>query len=670
MKKSLAALAALAAILAVSVASAGSANGRSALAVSVPPWASASAGKGAAASTDSVGFRVYLSLRDGAGAEALARAVSDPRSSSYGRFLSPGQFQSRFAPSQQDVNAVRDWLKSQGFDVEYVPSNNHYVSAEGTVAQVESAFSTQLDLYSVQGLTLRAPSSELSVPASLGNVVAGVLGIDDSARLVQTFGEKPNAPPSPGFRNAPPCSSYWNEKNTATTPVSDPARGIASQLLPSYADPSHADSPRPFAPCGYFGAQLQQAYGVKPYIDQGQDGKGVTVAIVDAYASPTIESDANTYFSNHRQVPSFAPGQFSQVTAPGTYRRPENNGQDPQLWYGEETLDVEAVHTMAPGAKVVYVGAPNDYRDLDAALNHVVSKRLADIVTNSYGYSTEALPFGYIKPVEDTLVQAALEGIGVYFSSGDDGDETLGGPAASATADWPASSPWVTAVGGTTLADGTAADPTAYQFETGWGTTRNRLNCDGFLEASANGWCASETYLYGSGGGTSRLFAEPPYQVGVVPSALATRWSTTPARVVPDVSAVGDPNTGMLVGQTQTFSDGTVGYDEFRLGGTSLSSPLMAGIMAVAQQVRGSQIGFANPLIYSLPGSSFHDVQHQDGAVVRADYVNSEDGSDGLLFSARTFDQTFTLHTTAGYDDVTGIGSPNDDGSFVSNLAK
>src|SRR5436190_4183901 len=663
MKKSLAALAALAAILAVSVASAGSANGRSALAGSVPPWASASAGKGAATSTDSVGFRVYLSLRDGAGAEALARAVSDPRSSSYGRFLSPGQFQSRFAPSQQDVNAVRDWLKSQGFDVEYVPSNNHYVSAEGTVAQVETAFSTQLDLYSVQGLTLRAPSSELSVPASLGNVVAGVLGIDDSARLVQTFGEKPNAPPSPGFRNAPPCSSYWNEKNTATTPVSDPARGIASQLLPSYADPSHADSPRPFAPCGYFGAQLQQAYGVKPYIDQGQDGKGVTVAIVDAYASPTIESDANTYFSNHRQVPSFAPGQFSQVTAPGTYRRPENNGQDPQLWYGEETLDVEAVHTMAPGAKVVYVGAPNDYRDLDAAMNHVVSQRLADIVTNSYGFSSEFLPPGFINPVNDTFLQGVLEGIGIYFSSGDSGDETFGGPANTATADWPASSPYVTAVGGTSLAYGKSS----YLFETGWGTNRNRLNCTGFL-AATNSWCSREVYLYGSGGGTSRLFAQPSYQAGVVPTSLATRWNkNAPARVVPDISAVGDPNTGMLIGQTQQFSDGTY-YDQYRIGGTSLSSPLMAGVMAVAQQARGTRIGFANPLIYSL-GSGIRDIvaPADSVAVVRADYVNGENATDGILYSVRRMEVTFTLHTVAGYDDVTGLGTPN--GTFIAAIA-
>jgi hypothetical protein len=136
---------------------------------------------------------------------------------------------------------------------------------------------------------------------------------------------------------------------------------------------------------------------VQSAIANGHDGSGVPVAIIDAYASPTIESDANTYFSRHG-LPTFKGGQFSQVVAPGTYRRPENPRQDPQGWYGEETLDVEAVHTMAPGAKVVFVGAPNNYQDLDAAMNHVVSQHLADLVTNSYGFTTEALPPGFIKP--------------------------------------------------------------------------------------------------------------------------------------------------------------------------------------------------------------------------------------------------------------------------------
>src|SRR6266571_8004390 len=99
--------------------------------------------------------------------------------------------------------------------------------------------------------------------------------------------------------------------------------------------------------------------------------------------------------------------------------------QDPQGWYGEETLDVEAIHGMAPAAKIVFVGAPNNFQDLDAALNHVVDRHLAQIVTNSYSFPTELLPAGYITPEEDIILQGVAEGIGIYFSSGDNSDESL-----------------------------------------------------------------------------------------------------------------------------------------------------------------------------------------------------------------------------------------------------
>lgn len=642
------------AIVAMLATPAAAANVRSTLKGSVPPWATAANRQTAADPSEWVNFRVYLGLRDQATAESLALAVSDPRSSSYGQFLTPSQFNDRFAPSSSDVSAVSSWLQSQGLSVDFVPSNNHYVAAEGTVAQVQTAFGAQLARYAVNGKSLRAPSSDLMVPGSLAGTISGVVGVDQSSALITPF--IADAPPPGGFRNAGPCSTYWNELNTATTQVQ-------GQYLPNYNGTS-----LPFAPCGYAGAQLQSAYGVASAIASGNDGHGVTVAVIDAYASQTIVTDTTTYFANHG-LPAWQSGQFTQIVAPGTYLHPESLAQDPQGWSGEETLDVEAVHTMAPGANVVYVGAPNNYQDLDAALNHVVARHTADIVTNSYGFSSEFLPRGYIKPYNDTFIQGALEGIGIYFSSGDGGDETFGSQTATPTPDWPASSPWVTAVGGTSLAVGQS---NANLFEVGWGTKRNRLNHNGVLNTSGpNAWdpAPKEVYLYGAGGGTSRLFAQPTYQQGIVPSSLATKWSTTPARVVPDIAAVGDPNTGMLIGQTQTFSDTGVAYGEYRIGGTSLSSPLMAGIMAVAQQVRGSNIGFANPTIYRLPASAFNDIVDPASpvAVVRADYKNGENATSGILYSVRTTNVTFTLHTIAGYDDVTGRGTPN--GAFIGAIA-
>jgi subtilase family serine protease len=311
---------------------------------------------------------------------------------------------------------------------------------------------------------------------------------------------------------------------------------------------------------------------------------------------------------------------------------------------------------MAPAANVVFVGAPNNFQDLDAALNDVVDRQLAQIVTNSYGFPTEALPFGFIKPYEDTILQGAVEGIGIYFSSGDNSDESL--VIGTRTADWPASSPFVTAVGGTSLAVGAANN---YLFETGWGTTTSSWQ-PGWSPTPPGSW------IYGSGGGVSRLFAEPSYQVGVVPHGVFAAQGRT-GRAVPDIAAFGDPNTGYIIGETQTFPDGSVKYDEYRIGGTSLSSPIMAGIMAIADQKAGHVHGFANPLFYAN-AVAFNDIVDPAStvAVVRTNFNNGVDASLGVSYRLRTMNQNLSLQTTPGYDDVTGMGTPNS--SFLTLIGQ
>ena len=132
-------------------------------------------------------------------------------------------------------------------------------------------------------------------------------------------------------------------------------------------------------------------------------------------------------------------------------------------------------------------------------------------------------------------------------------------------------------------------------------------------------------------------------------------------RAVPDVSVLGDTNTGFLLGQTQTFPDGTAKYSEFRVGGTSLSSPLFAGIIAVADQVAGHPHGFANPAFYAnAKTGAFRDVvpSADPVAVIRRDYTNGVDDADGTIISIRSMDFPLNINTAVGYDDVTGIGSP------------
>ena len=159
-------LAAAALVLSVTPALAAP-SGRATLTGSAPPWATSSNFKSATASTDNVGFRLYLGWNNQSALQSFVNSVSTPGSANYGQFLTPAQFHNLYSPSQSAVNDVKNWLTSQGFSIDYIPANNHYVQAEGTVAQAAAAFGVTFNEYSVAGQTLRAPSSDLSVPASL-----------------------------------------------------------------------------------------------------------------------------------------------------------------------------------------------------------------------------------------------------------------------------------------------------------------------------------------------------------------------------------------------------------------------------------------------------------------------------------------------------------------------
>jgi hypothetical protein len=131
---------------------------------------------------------------------------------------------------------------------------------------------------------------------------------------------------------------------------------------------------------------------------------------------------------------------------------------------------------------------------------------------------------------------------------------------------------------------------------------------------------------------------------------------------VPDIAMVGDPNTGFQVGQTQVFPEGTH-WDQYRIGGTSLSSPLLAGVIAVADQNAHHKLGFVNPFYYKLLSTSaLDDIKAPVKPVtqVRTDFVNTFDPSGGLQFRLETIDtQASTIHSRKGYDTETGTGTPN-----------
>ena len=617
-----------------------------------PSWTAKTVSTGAVAATAKLQLSAVLQLRNAGTAAALARAVSDPKSKSYGHYWTPAAWRAVFSPTSAQITSVTSWLTKQGFTVGTVPANGRYVSFTGTAQQVEAAFGTNLADFDKAGASVIANTQPATVPQSLAGVVAGITGLDTSARSAtdHTTGDvaapavtaaavtpSPTAipadqlpPPEPVFRNSGPCSRYYG-----------------SHPAPQFVDP--LKDKLAYVPCGYKPAQLRGAYQLDQTQAVGADGRGVVVAVVDAYASPNILSDAQHYSAVNDPQHPFRSYQLNQ-NLPLTFTHADECGASG--WYGEETLDVEAVHAMAPGAGILYVGGASCYdSDLSAAVNTVVDNGLANVITNSYGDAGEqGIPAAELIENEQTNLQAAAEGISILFSSGDSGDEIAN--TGTRQADYQASDPLVTAVGGTTLAVGATNN---WQREIGWGT--------GVAPLVGNTFPLPAVYQAGGGGGESHLFDQPFYQQGVVPNKISEYDTKTPMRTTPDVAMDADAQTGMLVGESQTFPDGSVQYSEYRIGGTSLASPLMAGLTAVYDQYLHFSLGFLNPVLYYLNGSvAFHDIK--DGTaitvgVVRVNYNNSFDASEGQSTSLRTFNQTGTIYTRKGYDDVTGVGTPN-----------
>ncbi|MEO9240694.1 MAG: S53 family peptidase, partial [Jatrophihabitantaceae bacterium] len=549
---------------------------RATVASATPSWASPARVAGTPTSAQRIPIRIGLQLRGGAAAQNLANQVSNPASSSYGRYLTPTAFKAQFAPSAASVKRVEQFLSAAGIKVTGIASGNLWINASGTVAQLNKAFGTTLRTYSVNGKSLRAPSGKVSVPSSIAADVTTVSGLADklAVRAPQTrkvIGSKPAARAAtakPAATPPPPssCSDYWGQ-HTQKLP-----KAYGKTTFNTYI-------------CGYAPSQLRAAYGTSSLVKHGTDGQGVNVAIIDAYASPTMFEDANQYAANFGE-PALSASQYSETNFTPFDLQNECGGEF--NWNGEETLDVEALHGMAPGANIHYVGAKNCDTGIDDALNYVVQNHVADIVSNSYGNQGETLPADEVALEHAIFVQAAAEGIGMYFSSGDSGDEVVNG--LTPQPDYSASDPNVTAVGGTSLLLDKRNQRVA---EVGWETSLDFVDYSGTKAAYSD--ALPGDFIFGAGGGTSTLFSQPYYQQGTVPNALAKAGGSTAMRVVPDIAAVGDPYTGFYIGES---FDGP--FNISAIGGTSLACPLIAGIQAVASQGRRFPIGFANPLLYGM----------------------------------------------------------------------
>jgi subtilase family serine protease len=603
-------------------------------------------------------LRVYLTGQHPAGLAAAALAVATPHTAGYARYLTPAEFMRRFGPTRAQTAKVVGWLKAQKMAI--TATTAHYIAVRATVAEADGAFDTQVSQY-VTTTTTTGPkggtsttsivgtAGGFSVPASLGADVASVTGIDQTEPPA-TDSAAESAALSPAAKQAKAtdeyqCSQYWGQ-HTEKIPAAYGKTSAPTQL------------------CGYTPAQLREAYGIT---GSRYTGKGTTIAVVLNEAWPTMLADANRFFAANG-IAGFAPGQYTEsfdsgwASSCGVQQEQEGgNPGDP-----EEAIDVETAHIAAPDAKVVLVGGDCanqqdssqvigavQLQDFLDATTRVVDRHLADVVTSSWGFNTSAADVAAWNLVFE---QGALEGIGFDYSSGDGGSQADPAAGEPAPVQFPASDPWVTAVGGTSLAIGRNGTAVA---DYPWGDNVTQV------DAAGTGYTVAlpGDFVGGSGGGIS-VFAEPGYQKSVVPAALATDGGTSPAyRVAPDISA--DAGTSWLIGYTGALGQQDVYSQDNEGGGTSGASPLIAGLEADAMQAAGHPLGFANPALYLLAKTpAIHDVaavNPSDPPMVIGGSIETGSGDDYLTTMG---EDPSPLQASAGYDDVTGLGTPGP--SFIT----
>jgi subtilase family serine protease len=653
-------------------ADASTASSLTTLAGSQPSFATPSADRGQVQVSTQQATRIYLAGQNPQGLAAYAQAVSSVGGSSYGKYLSPSQAQARFGPSATAVAAVKTWIASVGLKV--TAQTPQYIEVSGTVGTTQQAFGTSIHKYATSAGVIDGTTGDIQIPTSLAGAVLGVSGIsgqvnydkptlakqssvESSATAKSAAKSSAAAKPATGDPVDPECSTYYGQNNSADTGL--PAGYNGATAIP-------------YSECNWVPSQLRQAYGVTA---SGLTGKGVTVAIIDAYASSTMPADANQYSENHGDA-AFAPGQFTQVVTPADWNSQAVCG-GAAGWAPEESLDIEMVHGLAPKANVEYVGANscND-DDLLAAISTVVNTHSASIISNSWGEimhgtagtgpDSDTITPQEIQAYTQVFQQAAVEGIGVQFSAGDCGDSSPASAANGANCDpttteaqanWPDSSPWATSVGGTALYTSSASGKYGFESTMGDLLSLPTANASGGL----TGWSPLPgAFYFGGGGGTSQDFNEPWYQYGVVPSSLSHTLLTgahtkTAQRVTPDVAMQGDLVNATAVG----ISDGAP-YSEAGYGGTSVSSPEWAGMMADADQALGHPAGFENPLIYFASDFGvFNDVTANPSA--------AHGGTNGSLQEVLDFGQgnvslwglghDSSLTASRGYDNATGVGS-------------
>jgi subtilase family serine protease len=528
---------------------------------------------------------VALAPSDPAELEAFATAVSTPGSPSFHQYLDVPQFVQRFSPTPAQIGAVQTALRGAGLEVGEPTANHLTLPVSGSAAEVESAFRLSLSQVQLAGgrsahLNQQAPS----LPSAVAPYVQGVIGLDNLASYEPQRGSDEFAPAEAATGSATP----------------------APQVVTGGPQPcAEAQAIKRFG--GHTADEIASTYQLSSLYGAGNLGAGQTIALVEY--EPYQPSDIATYQACYGTNVPVTPVNVDG--GPGPYL-----GHD-----GEAALDIEQVIGLAPAASVLVYQAPNRFGAGVDVLSAMTSENRAKVISVSWGLCEQFSSRSAVEAENTLLQEAAAQGQSFFASSGDSGSEgcTRANPKeTSLSAENPASQPFATGVGGTSL------QPTGPAPETLWN----------------NGYEAA------TGGGVSR-WTMPTYQSGaaaplqVIGPYSALCSGSTYCREVPDVAANADEDTGYIVYAENHW---------VQVGGTSAAAPLWAALTALVNATpacRGRTIGFANPALYAIAGSAyaanFRDI------VARSPFgygTNDEFGEEG----------PYPVNT--GYDMTTGLGSP------------
>jgi subtilase family serine protease len=553
---------------------------------------------------------VLLPLKvDQQGLAAFATAVSTPGASQYGRYQSMSAVGRRFGASAAARARVTSYLSRMGATHVAADSSGLYVSATVSVARAQRLFGTHLSSFRTDTRSgvarFVAPESATHVPGALAGDVTGVVGLDTQP-LAQT------PPPAPKSLDNSAQGSRLRSLGASDRPDVD----LGTAYLPRSGTPSGCRAGRPKSG-GFTPNQYLDAYGLSALHAGGFTGRGERVALleIDGFKPSDIKRFDNCYKLPTPHVKLFGVG-VKRPLAPG----------------GETTLDLEVLSAAAPKlANVdVYESSSSPSAVLKSLIYAIESKQQRpDVVSASLGgcepNNLRALGRKGIGLYETAFEVAAATGISVLAASGDDGSTTCvdqkDNPIRKLAVSFPASSPFVTAVGGTNI----------------------RLSAaNGLVPSGSVVWNDGPGQPAAGGGGNSALFGEPSYQDG---------FQSSGHRELPDVSMLGDLAPGYEIFCSAKSQPCSAKHGWLFIGGTSAGTPLLAGGVAVADQALRkagrSGVGFANPMLYSVAhsasaGSVFSDVTQGS---------NDLFATKGLSLGCCT--------ATAGYDDASGIGQVN-----------